>query len=471
MCSTRLLPILTAAILVASASLTFAQNAYVETDLVCNPGYYKSKGFSPQNEPHLIQDENMRDAWGIALRPPGAGGHIWIDNATSGTSVEYIGDVNGIPLHQDGLKSVTLDLPRWTDHGYAFVTGLAYNSAADIKGQPVEFPVSGPANNYSTTPPTPIPGGTSGSAAFAFVTEDGCVNAWRANAKVAMTSAPIMVDYSKTSSQTLYRANCVFSGAAMTVNAYDTPAYTKAGGNHLFATDFRNNAIEVFDNQWKDVTSSYHFQTPSDVGELHVFNIIDLAGHLYVAYAKFSTNSDEGMEEEDGLGKGFGHIVEYNEDGTLVRDFNDKGMLNAPWGLALAPAKFGSFGGDLLVANLGDGTIAAFDPTTGNYVDELKDGWGHVIQIDRLWGLTFGNGVSLGDANSLYFTAGPNNEYDGLFGKLTVASPLPFAPLVLAIVIFLLGAAWAVWKRQKSSVSLLPARTSPGVYLHQPVEK
>ncbi len=468
--SIRLIPLLTTTILVATASLTFAQNAFVETDLVCDPAYYKLKGFNPQSEPNLIQDPNMVDGWGIALRPPGAGGHIWIDNAMSGTSVEYIGDVNGIPLHQDGLKSVTLDLPKWTDHGFAFVTGLAYNSAADLKGQPVEFPVSGPANNNSTTPPTPIPGGTSGSAAFAFVTEDGCINAWRANTKVAMTSAPIMIDYSKTATHLPYRANCVFSGAALTVNAFNTPAYTSAGGNHLFATDFRNNAIMVFDNRWKDVTSSYHFQTPQDVGELHVFNIADLAGHLYVSYAKFSTNSDEGMEEEDGLGRGFGHVVEYNEDGTLVKDFNDKGMLNAPWGLALAPAKFGNFGGDLLVANLGDGTIAAFDPATGNYIDELKDGWGHVIQIDRLWGLVFGNGVSLGDANSLYFTAGPNNEYDGLFGKLTVVSPWPFAPLALAIVIFFLGAAWALWKRQKSAVSL-PARTSPGVYLREPVEK
>ena len=470
MSSLRLLHLLAATIFVSSASSTFAQNAYVETDLVCDPAYYKAKGFNPQSEPKLIQDPNMADGWGIALRPPGAGGHIWIDNAMSGTSVEYIGDVNGVPLHQDGLKSVTLDLPKWTDHGIAFVTGLAYNSAADIKGQPVEFPVSGPANNNSTTPPTPIPGGTSGSAAFAFVTEDGCVNAWRANTKVAMTSAPLIIDYSKTASHLPYRANCVFSGAALTVNAYDTPAYAKAGGNHLFATDFRNNAIQVFDNQWKDVTSSYHFQTPANVGELHVFNIIDLAGHLYVTYAKFSTNSDEGMEEEDGLGKGFGHIVEYNEDGTLVKDFEDKGMLNAPWGVAIAPAKFGKFGGDVLVANLGDGTLAAFDPATGNYIDELRDGSGSVLSIDRLWGLTFGNGVSLGDANSLYFTAGPNNEYDGLFGKLTVASSSwPTTPLTVAVVLAL-GAAWVLWKRQKNS-DLLPTRGSPDIQFHHPMEK
>ena len=399
------------AVLGGASSLLAADNAYVQTNLVAN-----NASFHPQ-----IVDPLMHDAWGIALRPPGAGGHIWVNNAMSGTSVEYIGDVNGIPLHQDGLKSVALDTPRWTDHGYAFVTGLAYNSAMDIKGQPTEFPVNGAANNNSTNPPTTLKAGTGGSAAFIFATEDGCINAWRLNTKTAMTGAPIMVDYSKTSAHMPYRANCVFSGAALTVNAYNSPAYAKAKGNHFFATDFRNNAIMVFDNKWNDVTARFHFHTPKSIGELHVFNITDIAGHLYVTYAKFSTNSDEGMEEEDGLGKGFGHVVEYNEDGTLVKDYNDKGMLNAPWGLALAPAKFGQFGGDLLVSNLGDGTIAAFNPATGNYVDELKDPSGKTIAIDRVWGLTFGNGVSLGDANSLYFTAGPNNEYDGLFGKLTVA--------------------------------------------------
>jgi uncharacterized protein (TIGR03118 family) len=408
-------------------------NQFVQTILVADNATY-----NPQ-----IVNPNMLDAWGIAVRPPGAGGHIWIDNAESGTSVEYIGDVDGVPLYQDGLTSVTLDTPRFTDHGYAFVTGLVYNAASDVVGQPVEFPVSGPADNYSTNPPTPISGGTSGSAKFVFVTEDGAVNAWRLNTATAMTSAALIIDYSKTAPYFPYAANCVFSGVAMSTNAYTTSVYTSAGGNHLFATDFRNNAIEVFNNQWQDVTTSYHFQTPSDVGILHAFNITDLAGHLYVAYAMFNPAGDEGMEEEDGVG--YGHIVEYNEDGTLVRDFNDQGLLNAPWGMVIAPAGFGRFGGDLLVSNFGDGTLAAFDPTTGNFIDNLRDGNGNVISIDGVWGLVFGNGVSLGDANSLYFTAGPNSEFDGEFGKLTVlpgavpATP-PWALVALSLLVFVTSA-------------------------------
>ncbi len=425
----------------AAAMALVLGNSFVQTNLVADKASYH-----PQ-----IVDPSMQDAWGIALRPPGAGGHIWIDNAYSGTSVEYIGDVNDIPLHQDGLTSVTLDTPRFTDHGYALVTGLAYCAAHDIEGQPVEFPVSGPANNNTTKPPTPIPGGASGSAAFIFVTEDGCINAWRSNTKEAMTSAPIMVDYSKTSTFP-YKTNCVFSGAAVTVNSYTSPAYAKAGGNHFFATDFRSNKIQVFDNRWKDVTSSYHFETPATVGDLRVFNILDLNGHLYVAYAAFEPAGDEGMEETDG--PGLGHIVEYNEDGTLVRDFNDRGMLNAPWGMVIAPAKFGRFGGDLLVANLGDGTVMALDPNTGDYIGQLKDSWGKIITIDRVWGLTFGNGVSLGDTNSLYFTAGPNNEFDGLFGKLTVSPRWPWMTSLFVLGVILLAVAVrALGKKQGRPVS------------------
>jgi uncharacterized protein (TIGR03118 family) len=164
------------------------------------------------------------------------------------------------------------------------------------------------------------------------------------------------------------------------------------------------------------VTSTFHFETPETVGRLHPFNILDLGGHLFVAYADFDPESDEGQEQI--LGAGLGHVVEYNEDGTLVKDFHTHGVLNAPWGMAIAPASFGTFANDLLVANFGDGTISAFDLASGDFVGYLRDPDTKIISIDGLWGITFGNGVSLGDANALYFTAGPNNEEDGLFGRL-----------------------------------------------------
>jgi len=409
-----LVPLVGAALAAATASAQKPTEdlGYVQTNLVANKAE-----FNPQ-----IIDEQMHDAWGIALRPPGAGGHIWIANATTGTSSEFIGDVPGNPLHQDGLKIVKLDVPAWTDHGYAFVTGQAYNAASDLPGQPVEFPVAGPAENLKTSPPEAIHDGYAGSAKFVFVTEDGCINAWSSSTAVAMKSAPVIIDYSKTAKSMPYHVNCVFTGVALTNNTADSEAYKKAGGNHLFATDIRNNAIQVFDNQWKDVTSSFHFQTPESVGGLHPFNIVDLGGHLFVAYAEFDPNSDEGQEQF--AGAGHGHIVEYHEDGTLVKDFfHGHGVLNLPWGMAIAPSTFGTYANNLLVANFGDGTISAFDLETGDFVGYLRDPDTKIISIDGLWGLAFGNGHSLGDANSLYFTAGPNNEQDGLFGRLDSRHP------------------------------------------------
>jgi uncharacterized protein (TIGR03118 family) len=460
----RKLSALSLLLVLAPAPVLFAQtpqpfNSFTQTNLVAN-----SSAYNPQ-----IVNPNLLDAWGIALRPPGAGGHIWVNGAESGfdsstldggqqrgDSFEYIGDVGGVPLHQDGLTSVKVDPPGFTDHGYAFVTGLVYNAAKDLTNQPVEFPVPDynstnpgqviepgdstqpgqPAQNDSTSPPTPI-ANTTGSSAFAFVTEDGCINCWRSNTEISMLDAPIVVDYSKTSAYFPYEHNSVFSGSAITVNAYNSQAYISAGGNHLFAADFDNNVIEVFNNQWQDVTASYPFQTPATVGSFHVFNVQDLGGHLYATYAMFDAAGDEGMEETDGAG--YGHVVEYNEDGTLVKDFNDQGMLNAPWGVAIAPATFGKFGGDLLVSNFGDGSIAVFDPNTGNFIDQLRDGSGNPIDIDGIWGMVFGNGVSLGDASTLYFTAGPNSEYDGLFGKLTYNSPPMDTPAMPTLALVILG--------------------------------
>jgi uncharacterized protein (TIGR03118 family) len=102
---------------------------------------------------------------------------------------------------------------------------------------------------------------------------------------------------------------------------------------------------------------------------------------------------------------------------VILQEFHDAGVLNAPWGMAIAPADLGRFGGGLLAGNFGDGAIAAFDPSSRKFIDTLRDAAGKAISIDGVWGLTFGNGVSLGDFHALYFTAGPNKEFDGLFGK------------------------------------------------------
>ena len=435
---------------ISNAASADILNAFAQTNLVAN-----SAAYNPQ-----IVDPAFTDSWGIALRPPGAGGHIWVNQAFGGTSSTFVGDVNGIPLHQDPLHGVTLDAPAFTDRGTAFDTGIVYNSASDLTGQAVEFPVSGNAHNLNTNANL---GTVSGTSKFIFCTEDGCVNSWMSNTAASMDSSPVILDYSKASGtagnpnylQLGDAANPVYSGLAITAHAVTGPQVGTAAGNHIFVADFRNNNINVFNDQWKNVSASFAFQTPTDLlsttgTPLHIFNIQDLGGHLFATYAAFNPDGDEGLEQINQNGDGA--VVEYNEDGSLVREFHDSSKLteklDAPWGVALAPAGFGPFGGDLLVTNFGDnGTLSVFNPSTGNYLGKLNDLAGNPIAIDGIWGLTFGNGVGLGDANSLYFTAGPANEFDGVLGKLTVAEvPEPITPSIIgASVVALLSRRRSRW--------------------------
>lgn len=414
-----------------SAALA-ADDVYEVTNLIANKAIYN---------PTVMVDPYVRNPWGIALRPPGAGGHIWLSNALTGTTTTYIGDVNGIPLHQDGLKVIPIVAPPEDPPGYAAsigqvyhatVTGQVYNAASDVPGQPIEFPVSGPAVDWSTNPVTPV-GTISGSAKFVFVTTDGTINAWRGATSPGMTEAVIVKDYSASSGVDLgldYTPG--YLGVAMTTDAYklDTGG-NKVADNRLYATDFGNNRIQVFDNQWNDITASVPFERPADMqGDFRPCNAQYLGGRLYVAYAETAFELDDPTEELDVAGAG--RIVAYDRDGHILQDFSDQSIMNAPWGLAIAPETFGKFGGDLLVANFGDGTIAAYDLTTGAALGYLEVEFGNPISIDGIWGITFGNGVSLGDANSLYFTAGPNGEQDGVFGKVTLV-PEPAMSTLIAM--------------------------------------
>jgi uncharacterized protein (TIGR03118 family) len=190
-------------------------------------------------------------------------------------------------------------------------------------------------------------------------------------------------------------------------------------------TDFQNNTIRVLDNRWVDITASVPFDRPAGLQpDFSPYNIQYLAGRLYVAFAAVNVEAEE--PATDVPGEGAGHVVAYDLDGHIVQEFSDAGRLTSPWGLAIAPGEFGAFGGSLLVGSFGDGihggTIAAFDLRTGRFQDYLRNESGEPISIDGLWGLAFGNGVTLGDAESLYYTAGPNKEQDGIFGRLRSSS-------------------------------------------------
>src|SRR5229473_788317 len=242
----------------------------------------------------------------------------------------------------------------------------------------------------------------SGPSQFLFATEDGTISGW--NPSVDPTEAIIVVDRSKVMQGGFKGA--VYKGLALS-------------GDFLFATNFRFGTVEKFDAHFNLVGS---FTDPSLANDCPIpgppaqcfapFGIQNIGGTLYVSFAL-----QNAARHDDVSGAGNGFVDVFKTDGTLIRRFASQGTLNSPWGLALAPASFGTFSNDVLVGNFGDGRINAFDPTTGAFHGQLRRN-GHPITINGLWGLAFGNGGAAGDANTLFFAAGLNDEADGLFGSI-----------------------------------------------------
>jgi len=189
---------------------------------------------------------------------------------------------------------------------------------------------------------------------------------------------------------------------------------TTAAGDRFYATDFHNGRVDVFDSSFNLVTGAGAFVDPALPSGYAPFGIQTIGSRVFVTYAK---QGPDAVDEIHGQGKGFVDV--YDTNGNFVRRLVTRRPLNSPWGLAMAPSTWGNLAGDLLVGNFGDGAINAFDPVTGAFHGSLKTENGAKLQIDGPWGLKFGNGGSGGDPNVLYFTAGPDDEMNGLFGSLT----------------------------------------------------
>jgi hypothetical protein len=147
------------------------------------------------------------------------------------------------------------------------------------------------------------------------------------------------------------------------------------------------------------------------------FNVAAVGDKLYVAYARQDADA-----EDEVAGQGLGFVSVFDRNGHFLDRLVNRGRLNAPWGLVQAPAGFGQFSGDLLVGNFGDGKVNAYDPATGEFQGVLSSRPGKPIVIDGLWGLAVGNGRTAGDANALYFAAGPDDETHGLFGAIRLVA-------------------------------------------------
>jgi len=322
-----------------------------------------------------FQDPNLVNAWGLSHSPTGP----WqvSDNGT-GLSTGYKGNGMGVP------PVVTIPLPGGAPGGAP--TGNVFN------------PTSGFVISQ---------GGVSGPAQFLFATEDGTIAGW--NPAVDPAHALIAVDRSGVHQGKFKGA--VYKGLAL--------AQTGAG-SFLYATDFRFGVVEQFDTQFNLVRSFTDPVLAADCplpGQCFApFGIQNLVGDLFVSFALQNK-----AHHDDVAGPGNGFIDVFDTSGTLIRRFAAGGTLNSPWGLALAPAGFGAFSNDLLVGNFGDGRINAFDPATGAFLGQLQNPAGHPIDINGLWGLAFGNGGLAGDATTLFFAAGLNDEADGLFGSIQPA--------------------------------------------------
>ena len=247
--------------------------------------------------------------------------------------------------------------------------------------------------------------GNFGAAAFIFDTEDGILASW-----TGANNANKVVDNSP--------ASAVYKGLAVANNN---------SGTFLLAANFRTGKIDVFDTGFHPASLAGSFTDPNlPVGfaphGIHVIN-----GQVFVAYAVQDAPRHDPM-----LGAGLGIVDIFDTNGNFVKRFASNGALNAPWGVAMAPATFGTFANAILVGNFGDGTINAFDATSGKMLGQLTDPGNHPLVNPGLWELIFGE-VGTGDPNTLYLTAGGSDQTHGLFATLVPAQTVTTGDFSLAL--------------------------------------
>ncbi|HKD05418.1 MAG TPA: TIGR03118 family protein [Bryobacteraceae bacterium] len=361
------------------------QNAYVVNPLVSDQA-----GKAP------IVDSNLKNAWGVAFTP--AASPFWIADNATGVSTLYDGAGN--------IQSLVVTIPCPPNPGQ----GSSCPQTAAPTGM-VWSPTTMPATAF-LVPGTKLP------ASFIWDTEDGTLSAWtgglgNVTPPLPPNNAVLAVDNSRVPNG---RLGAVYKGLAVGVNA--------SGNNvFLFATNFRGGTIDVFaPNQdsngvglpFKSVSTHGGFSDPNIPPGFAPFGIQNINGDLFVTYAL-----QNAAKHDDKAGPGNGFVDVFDTDGNLLRRFASQGALNSPWGVARASFAFGLFSGQILVGDFGDGRINVFD-SNGNFLAQLGKPNGKALRIDGLWTLTLGGGKN-SSSDTLYFTAGPNKETNGLFGTITPA--------------------------------------------------
>jgi uncharacterized protein (TIGR03118 family) len=304
-----------------------------------------------------LPDASLVNGWGLSAGPTTP---WWTSNNKTNTSTLYSGG---------GSKSaLTVNVPGGP-------TGTVFNGSAS------DFVVS--------------QNGKSGAARFLFATEGGTIVGWSpaVNANTAVTSAD------RSGSGAIYKGLTI-------------------ANDKLYATDFHNRRVDVFDKSFNLVPGG--FSDPKIPKGYAPFGIQALGGNIFVTYAR-----QDAAKKDDVAAPGQGFVDEFTPDGVLVAKVVNSGKKNAPlnaaWGLALAPADFGVFSGDLLVANFGNGRISAYTKRSSKWVykGQLRRADGTPIAVDGLWAIAFGNGAAAGTTSTLYFLSGPSGETHGLFGSIS----------------------------------------------------
>ena len=351
-------------------------SAYVQTALVSS-----IPGLAPHTDPALL------NPWGFTVS---SRGEFLISDNNGGNAALFAADGTALGA------PIVIPPPAGSPPGtIAAPTGQVLNTTSD-------FMIS--------------EGGSSAPAAVLFSTEDGTISGF--NSAVDPFQAILGADLSA--------SGAVFKGLAM----------GRAGGaNYLYATDFHNGAVDVFDTNFALHTfSANQFTDPHTPAGYAPFGITNIKGILFVTYAM--QDSDK---HDDVAGSGNGFIDEFDTSGHFLGRFasgtsvgGNLSQLNSPWGMAVAPPGFGNFGGALLVGNFGDSHVSAFNPHNGRFLGQLSDNHGNPLVLNggnqsssnkALWGIGFGSGQGGAGKTTLFFAAGINGEEDGVFGKVTLGPP------------------------------------------------
>src|SRR5437870_2270890 len=319
--------------------------------------------------PADLVDTNLVNAWGLVSSPMSP---WWISDNGKGRSTVYSVGGGTIPL--------IVTVPGAMGQQSA-PTGVVFNGGTG-------FVVTN--------------GAGTGPARFIFASEDGTISGFR--------GVPVVIAVDSSASGAVYKGLAIASTAT---------------GDFLYATNFHAGTVEVFDSHFHPVHVTGAFTDPRLPAGYAPFGIQNIGGTIYVTYAL-----QDADKHDDVPGEGHGFVNAFDTDGNLIRRVASRGELNSPWGLALAPADFGTFSNDLLVGNFGNGRVHAFHPghLEGNGQFQrrgsLHSAEGGTIAIDGLWALSFGKGAANnGPTSTLFFTAGPGSEQHGLFGTLVVAPP------------------------------------------------